>query len=350
MTATARDNSGQTTSATMSVTVNPAGNQTPTVAITSPANGASYTAPASMNIQASASDPDGTIARVEFYRGSTLIATDTTSPFTASWTSAPAGNYALTARAYDNRGASVTSGAVNISIGSAANQPPTVSITSPTAGASFTAPASIAIAATAADADGTVASVDFYAGTQLIGTDSSSPYTLSWTNVPAGNYSLTAVARDNAGGSRTSTAVAVGVGSTTSRPTTVVFTASPDHTALVTSYVVDVYRAADPVNGNPVASRNVGKPTPVGRRCLSRHHHAREPARGRQLLRRRPLGGCGRIHDQHTLADVREVSGAKGGGPLRAPFILVACLVVRCAGSSVWCWCAPWWQAYRSAP
>lgn len=263
-TATALDNSGLTRSATVSVTVNPAGNQTPAVSLTSPANGAGYTAPATVNIQATASDADGSVARVEFYRGSTLIATDTTSPYTASWTSAPAGNYTLTARAYDNSGASATSNAVNISIAAATNQLPTVSITSPTAGASFPAPASIAIAATAADADGTIASVDFYAGTQLVGTDSSSPYTASWTNVPAGTYSLTAVARDNAGGSRTSAAVSITVSASTSRPTTVVFTASPDHATLVTSYVVAIYRAADPVTATPVASRDIGKPTPSG--------------------------------------------------------------------------------------
>jgi regulation of enolase protein 1 (concanavalin A-like superfamily) len=263
LTAVARDNSGLTTSATIAVTVTAAGNQTPTVAITSPATGAVFTAPATVNIQATASDADGSIARVEFYRGSTLIATDTASPFAATWSSAPAGTYALTARAYDNAGAAATSAPVNVSIATATNQLPTVSLTSPAAGAGFTAPASIAMAATAADADGTVAVVDFYVGTQLVGSDTSSPYTASWTNVPAGTYSLTAVARDNAGGTRTSAAVSIAVSATATRPTTVVFTPSPDHATLVTSYVIAIYRATDPETASPVATRDLGRPAPV---------------------------------------------------------------------------------------
>src|SRR5204862_484060 len=88
----------------------------------------------------------------------------------------------------------------------AANQAPTVSLTAPANGATFTAPATITVSATAADADGTVAKVDFFAGTTLIGTDTSSPYSISWSNVAAGSYSLTAVATDNAGATTTSAA------------------------------------------------------------------------------------------------------------------------------------------------
>jgi len=75
--------------------------------------------------------------------------------------------------------------------------PPTVSITSPSNGATFTAPANITINATASDSDGTVTKVDFYQGTTLLGTDMSSPYSYTWNNAPAGSYSLTAKATDN---------------------------------------------------------------------------------------------------------------------------------------------------------
>ena len=56
------------------------GNQPPTVSITSPAASATFTAPATMTVTASATDTDGTITKVDFYRGSTLIASDTTQP------------------------------------------------------------------------------------------------------------------------------------------------------------------------------------------------------------------------------------------------------------------------------
>ena len=187
------------------------GNNPPTVSITSPANGATYTAPASVTINATASDSDGTVSKVDFYQGATLLGTDTTSPYSYSWTNVAAGSYSLTAKATDNLGAEATSAAVGITVNPAGNVPPTVSITSPANGATFTAPASVTINATASDSDGTVSKVDFYQGATLLGTDTSSPYSYSWTSVAAGSYSLTAKATDNLGAVTTSTAVGITV-------------------------------------------------------------------------------------------------------------------------------------------
>ncbi|WP_051967352.1 glycoside hydrolase family 48 protein [Kitasatospora mediocidica] len=97
-----------------------------------------------------------------------------------------------------------------------ANQAPTVSLTSPAAGRTFTPGSTVPLAATAADADGSVAKVDFYASTgpgnnTLIGTATTAPYQFSWANVPAGDYSLTAVATDNLGATTTSAPVAIKV-------------------------------------------------------------------------------------------------------------------------------------------
>jgi hypothetical protein len=93
----------------------------PSVNITSPANNTSFTALATITINASASDPGGSIAKVEFYRGGTLLGTDTTSPYSYTWSNVPAGSYSLTAKAYDNLNASTTSGAVNVTVTSATN-------------------------------------------------------------------------------------------------------------------------------------------------------------------------------------------------------------------------------------
>jgi acid phosphatase type 7 len=105
--------------------------------------------------------------------------------------------------------------------GGGGNALPSVAITSPTSGASFTAPASVTIAASASDSDGSVASVAFYAGGSLLGTDTSSPYSIVW-NAPVGAHSLTAVATDNLGGARTSTPVSIAVNGA-GGPTTVSF-------------------------------------------------------------------------------------------------------------------------------
>jgi beta-glucanase (GH16 family) len=96
------------------------------------------------------------------------------------------------------------------------NAAPTVSLTSPAAGATFSAPASLTIAATAADTDGTISKVEFYNGTALLATVTSSPYTYTWTGVAAGTYSLTAKATDNSGAVTTSAAVSVTVGTSAS--------------------------------------------------------------------------------------------------------------------------------------
>jgi hypothetical protein len=103
--------------------------------------------------------------------------------------------------------------------GAAGNALPTVSLTSPSQGATFTAPASIALAASASDSDGSVTKVDFYAGGTLLGTDTTAPYTFSWSNVASGNYALTAKATDNEGGEKTSAPVSIAV-TTSGGPTT----------------------------------------------------------------------------------------------------------------------------------
>ena len=380
----------------------PPPNAAPTVSLTGPANGSTFTAPATIAIAASAADGDGTVARVEFYSGGALLGSDATSPYQFSWTNVAAGSYTLTARAFDNAGAATTSASVTITVSAATppalpapwqsqdigavgpagrasaangafsvsgggadvwgsadalhfawqrlsgdgdviarvasvenvqpwvkagvmirerltadsahafmlvsagkglafqrrvanaglststggglgtapawvklerrgstisafmsadganwtpvgsdtfampsdvqvglgvsshdttrlatatfdnvtvraiaapppNVPPTVSIASPANNSTFTAPATIAIGASAADSDGSVVRVDFYSGAALLGSDSTSPYQFSWGNVPAGTYTLSARATDNAGATAASGSITVTV-------------------------------------------------------------------------------------------------------------------------------------------
>ncbi len=368
-------------------------NVAPTVSLTSPVGGSVFTAPATIVIGAVAADADGTIAKVDFYQGSTLLGTDATAPYSFTWSNVAAGSYTLTAVATDNLGATGTSAPITTGaqaftawshqdigtvgaaggasyaggtftvLGSGAdiegtadefhyvyqpvtgdttivarvasvqntdpwakagvmiresvapgsrhammvltplrglafqrrpttgggslhtggalvaapywvklvrsgssfsgysspdgnvwtlvgsdtiplpasvlvglpvtahkrgtlntstfdnvwvaagppNAPPTASITSPANGASFPAPASITINATANDSDGTVTRVDFYQGSTLLGTDATAPYSFTWSDVPVGSYSLTAVAADNLNGTGASTPVGVTV-------------------------------------------------------------------------------------------------------------------------------------------
>ncbi|HEX4950203.1 MAG TPA: NPCBM/NEW2 domain-containing protein [Blastocatellia bacterium] len=343
-------------------------NAAPSVTLTSPANNATFAAPANITLSANASDSNGTISKVEFYQGATLLGSDTSSPYSFAWGNVAAGTYSLTAKAFDNLGATTTSSAVNITVtaptatttylsdlnwasatngwgpvekdrsnndlsgtdgnpirlngvtypkglgvhaysdvrynlngayrtfqsdigvddevgnngsvvfqvfvdgvlaydsglmtgatatkqvnvdvtgknelrlyvsigpdhdwydhadwanarlltGTVPNAAPTVSLTAPSNGATFTAPANITLTANAADNDGSINRVEFYQGTTLLGSDTTSPYSFVWSNVAAGTYSLTAKAFDNAGATTTSNAVSITVNALTSTTT-----------------------------------------------------------------------------------------------------------------------------------
>jgi polyvinyl alcohol dehydrogenase (cytochrome) len=88
----------------------------PQVALTSPANNAQFTAGASVPLSASASESGGTISSVAFYNGSTLLGSDTSSPYSFDWTNVAAGTYTLTAKATDASGATATSDPVTITV------------------------------------------------------------------------------------------------------------------------------------------------------------------------------------------------------------------------------------------
>ena len=223
LTAKATDNLGLTTTSalkTVTVTTTAPVNQVPVVSLTSPVNGTSVLAPASFTLTASATDADGSIAKVEFYNGGTLLFSDNAAPFSYAWTGVSAGSYSLTARATDNSGASVTSAAVAVSATtpSGTNQAPTVKITAPVNNGTYNSPAAITIMVDASDADGSIAKVDFYNGATLIGTDNTSPYYIVWSNVGGGTYPVTAVATDNGGLTKTSAVVNVVVYGTVVTP------------------------------------------------------------------------------------------------------------------------------------
>jgi hypothetical protein len=380
------------------------GNQFPSVVLTSPDLSATFAAPATILVTAGASDPDGYIARVDFFADSALILSDTTSPYSIAWSDVPAGSYILSAVARDNSGAAATSSIRKVTVtpgtnrngglpptweianvgypsrsGSAAyasgtftikgagndiggnadqftfvyqtldgdgemvarigglekshawakagvmirdeltadakkavalvtaekrlvfqrriaagastidtlagaattpcwlkltrrggvfaayyatdgstwkrigsetvymkrmayvglavndrstrtsptaafshvtvksrptspkNEPPVTGLTAPLNGTTYTAPATLAVNATASDADGSIAKVDFYAGPNLIGSDSTSPYTITWSSVPAGKHTLKAVAQDSSGAATASAGVEITV-------------------------------------------------------------------------------------------------------------------------------------------
>ena len=146
------------------------------------------------------------------------------------------------------------------------NSPPVVSLTGPVNSAVFAAPASIAFSATASDPGGSVSVVEFYAGTTLVGSDTTSPYSFTWRNVPAGNYAVIAVARDHLGGMTVSGGRDIRVVAP-SVHRAAIFEPSSVH-AVVERYVLEIFLAeSNPDLALPLAVQDLGRPPVVDNEC-----------------------------------------------------------------------------------
>jgi hypothetical protein len=171
---------------------------TPTVTISDPTNGSTFSYPADIMLTAEASDPGATITSVSFYANDDFVGKVTSAPYTLTLTNTRAGRYSLFARAVDNLNQSALSPVVNITVTEVL---PVVVITTPTNGSSFTAHQNIPITTTVTDAnpDATNEIVTFYGNGRLLGTATNAPYGIVWSNAPSGFFGLQAAATDNVG-------------------------------------------------------------------------------------------------------------------------------------------------------
>lgn len=222
----------------------------PVVALTSPADNSTFTAPATLNMVATASVTYGVISKVEFYNGSTLVGTEYTAPYTYAWKNVAAGTYTITAKATDDKGITSISAARKITVKAPANQLPVVALTAPANNSTYpAAPASISISATASDADGTVSKVEFFNGTTKLGEKTTAPYAYTWTGVAAGTYSITAKATDNKGGSSTSAARAVTVGTPPNQAPVVSLTAPVNNSTYTAPAIITITATSTDADG-----------------------------------------------------------------------------------------------------
>ncbi|MEI7594726.1 MAG: Ig-like domain-containing protein [Bacteroidota bacterium] len=124
---------------------------------------------------------------------------------------------------------------------------PTVSITAPSNGASIITGDAVTISATAADADGTVASVEFFNGATSLGVDNTTPFSISWNATAGANQSITAKATDNEGDFTTSAAVVVSVAN--NQAPTVSITAPSTGSTSVIGDVISITASSSDVDG-----------------------------------------------------------------------------------------------------
>ena len=201
--------------------------------------------------------------------------------------------------------------------GAGTNQPPTASLTSPANGATFIAGANITLSANASDSDGTISKVEFFNGATSLGAKTSTPYSLTWSNVPAGSYTLKAVVTDNGGLTGTSATVSITVnpssGNDTTPPSVPQGLASPSQTASTVSLTwsastdnsggsgvagYDVYR-----NGSLVGSTSATSYTDTGLAASTSYSYA---VRARD--------NAGNASAQSTAVSAKTSAGGGGGG------------------------------------
>ncbi len=177
-------------------------NQPPLVSISSPTKNTGYIAPATITIEANATDSDGTITKVEFYNGQVKLGEVTKAPYLFKWNSVPEGGYQITAVATDNKNAKTVSSPVTVVVNKPAsriNQPPFVRITNPDIGETFKRNESIILKAEALDPDGTISKIEFRIGNEVVAELSEAPWVFNWQNADTGQYVITVIATDNLG-------------------------------------------------------------------------------------------------------------------------------------------------------
>jgi glucose/arabinose dehydrogenase len=188
---------------TVTFTATGPGNHAPTVSLTQPTAGAQFTVNTPVALAATASDDDGVVVVVTFFDGATLIGTDSTAPYQASWTPTVTGPHGLTAVAKDDDETNISTAAVTVIInpaGGGDTQAPVATLTSPTDGTQNLTGA-LTFTANATDNVG-VAGVTFQLDGADLGEDTSSPYSFTLpatTPYATGVHVVRVRARDAAG-------------------------------------------------------------------------------------------------------------------------------------------------------
>ncbi len=196
ITATATDDKGAIATHQINITVREvADNQKPIVNISQPTDGQVFEQEilTGITLSANASDPDGTIASIQFEVNGTAL----TQGNNINWIPTAFGDYTITVTATDDKGAIATH-QINITVREVVdNQPPVVSVSQPTDGQVFEQEilTGITLSANASDSDGTIASIQF----EVNGTALTQGNNINWIPTAFGDYTITVTATDDKG-------------------------------------------------------------------------------------------------------------------------------------------------------
>ncbi len=179
---------------------------TTTIVLAAPVAGV-YQIGAPVHLQADLSDPGHIVTTVSFWSSANLLHAGGPTDLAFDWALPRAGTNIITAVARADTGDVAVSQAVQIFV----NQPPGVTLLSPTAAALEVEPATIHFAASVSDPDfDPITRTEFYTNDVLFVT-TTNQFTYDWSNVPRGSYTVFARAYDNHNGVSQSASVQVTV-------------------------------------------------------------------------------------------------------------------------------------------
>lgn len=193
----------------------------PTVEILAPFGDMTFLPGTNVPVQVNAADPDGLIARVDFYLNNVLIGSSSVAPYRTDLLLPSSGNYILEVIAIDNDNLRSDADSVNLTAGLIDETVPRVVINHPFplgAGDIFndvSTPSAVFLNAEAIDKDGTIEAVRFYVNNQLLGESDGrlgDIYSLFLDPNAPGSYVITAEAEDNDGKIGQSTSIFLDVG------------------------------------------------------------------------------------------------------------------------------------------
>ncbi|MCH7398638.1 Ig-like domain-containing protein, partial [Belliella sp. DSM 107340] len=155
------------------------------------------------------------------------------------WNDAPLGNHVISARTTDDNGSTASSTEINILVIERPNNSPEITITAPSDNDQFFVGDPINIAANAVDADGSITKVEFFAGNNLLATDTQAPFAFVWNDAPLGNHVISARTTDDNGSTASSTEINILVIERPNNSPEITITAPSDN---------DQFFVGDPIN------------------------------------------------------------------------------------------------------
>ena len=164
-------------------------NKPPTVSINTPDDLSKINDGYPMSLSAVATDPGGSVSKIQYYEGFNKIGESSSAPFTVTIPFTVAGKHTYLAKAIDNKNAVAFSVPMVLEIPHR-NDLPKCKLTSPKEGAIYGADRQPLLQAEASDLETAILKVEFYADGQLVSTGTTAPYSFRLPVLPGGNHEV----------------------------------------------------------------------------------------------------------------------------------------------------------------